>query len=1167
MVDRPNTWSENASEHDTRPSTVGPRTDVAAHFPRPITPPPPPTPLPAQGSYTAPSSVTSTDQVLPAGITIIPPSPLSTAPAPSPSDTTSRSYFASSQLPLPSSTHRREHTFPKSPPRPSVVLRSYSYQPFPTNTAAIPSLASGSGSGLGSGSGSGIPQGKRLSLKRLSIDESSSHGNFYSTATGTGFGYDAQTPTAAESSHHTGIHRRRTSVTSSQQPHPLPQTYTPPRSRRQSGGADKLRSPVTAPASSSALGWLTGSRLTLPPTQEKHSKSDDERESDPEGDQSTEQSVYASAAEASSNDEAWFSSASASGKKNRRKWRMSAQQTTYAYGNYGESSSSGAMTPSISMSPPDSKVSLMPNHLPVNTSPPRSSVLPSQAPLASPSNLHPLPQDPYNILPLSSPGTPYGTPGPSRCPTPLHSAHPSMADLASEYVDAPPPPSGSGSSPRTSISTSSSRYGWATGRSDSRSSEDDDVMSPITTSHPGKTWWQESRPNGRISGAPKMSVAAAAPRLIRMSSATAQKLIPSGTRSWGWLVGKIPVISGLRGNGASLAGSAAAPARTEPLPRKNSISAKARNRERDRLMTGGPNRRKRDQKVLGSKWLARVMVFVPTQPWTISFFLLFVAFLAVSLTFTIKHILNPDKEALPWRQYCTADYPTLYSLQDPSLPPPHINYEVNSNPSFPSSSDVEVGINSFAPSSSKPLSLMPLTPAHPAWPYHPNTAPPFTPETDIMALDEALEPVGVFIGVFTTDAGAERRHMIRQTYASHWRSRRPGTEGVRIRFVMGRPRKRFEAAIQLEMEAFNDILLLDIEENMNSGKTHAFFSWASENATVPAWEYPARLTDEDGSPLGRAQPIWRGEKKPSYVVKADDDAMIMLGELETRLRVAPRNKAFWGYLVKNSFMAGECYALSYDLVQYIGASPALRTLTHGKEDKLVAKWMNMHPEREQIVWVTERCWIYDHPRAGTVYSHGFLFPSTVAEVRQENATGLAASVLAIRGGADAADAYSTVSKFGTTYRPLTDGMSAGERVEALIEGSSLSLLRNDLHGSASAGNQQQAYSHVESPREKISRVFKARPSRSERFLGDPEERGGTVVVHYIKKPEWFVEAAIALLGGPDDQAVWHRGAGMGLGAMEMRKGRVVGAGAGESHVGHVGHGEAVKGVAKGDGLR
>jgi len=79
---------------------------------------------------------------------------------------------------------------------------------------------------------------------------------------------------------------------------------------------------------------------------------------------------------------------------------------------------------------------------------------------------------------------------------------------------------------------------------------------------------------------------------------------------------------------------------------------------------------------------------------------------------------------------------------------------------------------------------------------------------------------------------------------------------------------------------------------MNSGKTHAFFSWAAENATVPQWEYPAI---EDGMDAkSKPAPVWKGEQAPQYVVKADDDSFIMLGELERRLRVAPRTKAYWG---------------------------------------------------------------------------------------------------------------------------------------------------------------------------------------------------------------------------------------------------------------------------------
>jgi len=96
--------------------------------------------------------------------------------------------------------------------------------------------------------------------------------------------------------------------------------------------------------------------------------------------------------------------------------------------------------------------------------------------------------------------------------------------------------------------------------------------------------------------------------------------------------------------------------------------------------------------------------------------------------------------------------------------------------------------------------------------------------------------------------------------------------------------------------AFNDIILLDIPENMNSGKTHAFFSWAAENATVPDWEYPAfqRQSGENQALETLTSPVWRGVKTPAYVVKADEDSFIMLGELERRLRVAPRTKAYWG---------------------------------------------------------------------------------------------------------------------------------------------------------------------------------------------------------------------------------------------------------------------------------
>lgn len=230
---------------------------------------------------------------------------------------------------------------------------------------------------------------------------------------------------------------------------------------------------------------------------------------------------------------------------------------------------------------------------------------------------------------------------------------------------------------------------------------------------------------------------------------------------------------------------------------------------------------------------------------------------------------------------------------------------------------------------------------------------------------------------------------------------------------------------------------------MNSGKSHAFFTWAASNAWVPPiydnyTSIPANLTyANQTSPipsLARHDPVQAHQNKnsdnplpwvrPDFVLKADDDAFVMLAELEARLRVAlhtsprttdasPDPKAknssvalyadhlnrdvlegithspssvprlenavlseltttvldpliYWGYLVKNRFMAGELYGLSFSIVQWVSKDPEVKSLTRGAEDKQTSKWMRLHPRAQEVRWVSERCWIYDHPRAGTV---------------------------------------------------------------------------------------------------------------------------------------------------------------------------------------------------------
>lgn len=133
-------------------------------------------------------------------------------------------------------------------------------------------------------------------------------------------------------------------------------------------------------------------------------------------------------------------------------------------------------------------------------------------------------------------------------------------------------------------------------------------------------------------------------------------------------------------------------------------------------------------------------------------------------------------------------------------------------------------------------------------------------------------------------------------------------------------------------------------------------------------------------------------------------------------------------------MGGQAYALSSDLVEYIANTPALLDHAEGKEDKRVARWMRMHPEASTINWVTERCYIYDHPKSGTTYAHGFLFPDEVERVRLEGRRGLTEEETKRRGGLEWVQSWSSVSQWKTPYLPPAESMTMEEEVEALTEG-------------------------------------------------------------------------------------------------------------------------------------
>ena len=136
----------------------------------------------------------------------------------------------------------------------------------------------------------------------------------------------------------------------------------------------------------------------------------------------------------------------------------------------------------------------------------------------------------------------------------------------------------------------------------------------------------------------------------------------------------------------------------------------------------------------------------------------------MSLTFLLIYILNPDKEPLPWRRYCT--------LPQHSAGPPSISLS--------------------------PTALLQT-------PIPTNITVPSFPPPDF----DTLAPAGVFVGVFSMDTAVERRMLVRSTWAKHARSREGaavGDGGVAtsrtiVRFILGQPSKEWERRVKLEMES------------------------------------------------------------------------------------------------------------------------------------------------------------------------------------------------------------------------------------------------------------------------------------------------------------------------------------------------------------------------------
>lgn len=243
------------------------------------------------------------------------------------------------------------------------------------------------------------------------------------------------------------------------------------------------------------------------------------------------------------------------------------------------------------------------------------------------------------------------------------------------------------------------------------------------------------------------------------------------------------------------------------------------------------------------------------------------------------------------------------------------------------------------------------------------------PPAGAAAEDDHRLAFSILIGILTRPDKYERRHFLRMVYGIQHKSMQSWREednniNIEVKFVLcnlTKPEQR--VLVGLEMLRYEDIIILDscTNENMNSGKTYAYFS-----------------------SLPRIHGRRRGPYRYDYVMKADDDVFIRLPALALSLRPLPRVDLYYGFVIpcgsndpflEKSYMSGMGFVVSWDLVEWIAHSDIPRNHTLGPEDKLVGKWFDLGNRAKNRY--SNKPAMYDYPATNGRCSHQ-LIPQTLA---------------------------------------------------------------------------------------------------------------------------------------------------------------------------------------------
>ncbi|KAL8488861.1 hypothetical protein ACS0TY_024501 [Phlomoides rotata] len=234
-------------------------------------------------------------------------------------------------------------------------------------------------------------------------------------------------------------------------------------------------------------------------------------------------------------------------------------------------------------------------------------------------------------------------------------------------------------------------------------------------------------------------------------------------------------------------------------------------------------------------------------------------------------------------------------------------------------------------------------------------------DTKVIASPSSPTEIRILIGILTLPDHYHKRHFLRLIYGTQ--SPVVGAR-VDVKFVFCNLTKEDQKVlVALEIMRYDDIIILNCQENMNKGKTYTYFS-----------SLPDMLLN-DTSNVQQYYPPYH------YVMKGDDDVYFRLQNLVDSLLPLPRQDLYYGYVIPCPsmdpfvrYMSGMGYLVSWDIVEWVKDSDIPKKHLEGPEDMVFGEWIrdgHRGKNRYNAKWS-----MYNYPEPHTGCTHE-LWPDTI----------------------------------------------------------------------------------------------------------------------------------------------------------------------------------------------